>query len=77
MADNVISLDERRKKKQQQRHNPVADTIRDSLDNDSVMRRYGINKPTIEQRAENIKQSIARINALMDELKQTTEVKPK
>lgn len=75
MTDNVISLEERRKKKTEK--NPVIETIKESLDNAAVMRRYGISQPTLAQRAENIKQSIARINALMNDLKQTTEVKTK
>lgn len=74
MTDNVISLDERRKKKQ--RDNPVVDVIRQSLDNDAVMRRYGIKpkekppEPTVEERMHRIRESCARINSLMAELKE-------
>lgn len=74
MTDNVISLDERRKKKQ--RDNPVVDVIRQSLDNDAVMRRYGIKpkekppEPTVEERMQRIRESCARINSLMAELKE-------
>lgn len=71
MTDNVISLDERRKKK---RDNPVVDVIRQSLDNDAVMRRYGIQpkppEPTVEERMQRIRESCARINSLMNELKE-------
>lgn len=73
MTDNVISLDERRKKK---RDNPVVDVIRQSLDNDAVMRRYGIQpkekpaEPTVGERMQRIRESCARINSLMAELKE-------
>jgi len=70
---NVIDLNERRKKKISD--NPVVDTIRDSLDNDAVMRRYGIVSqkpkpisPTEEERLANIRASIDRVNKLMGEL---------
>lgn len=60
----VISLTEYRKKKE----NKLKDVFRDSMDNDAVMQRYRINQPTIEQRQERIKESITRINKLMEEL---------
>jgi hypothetical protein len=70
---DVIDLNKRRKKKTGD--NPVVDTIRDSLDNDAVMRRYGITpqkpkpiSPTEEERLANIRASIDRVNKLMGEL---------
>lgn len=68
----VINLDERRKKKAD---NPVVSVMRDSLNNDAVMKRYGITakppqepQPTIEERTANIQESISRINSLMAQL---------
>ena len=64
--DNVISLADYKRKQGE-----VKQVFKDSLDNDSVMQRYKINQPTIEERQERIKQSIQRINKLMDDLKDT------
>ena len=64
-ADNVISLADYKKKK-----NEVKAVFKDSLDNKQVMQRYNINQPTLEERQERIKESIQRINKLMAELKQ-------
>jgi ribosomal protein S12 len=68
--DNVIRLEDRRKKKKKTDDNPVVDVMRASLDNDTVMRRYGITpkQPTFEERAANIQASIKRINSLVKEL---------
>lgn len=72
----IINLDEKRKKKSEEsRITGIKQVMKDSLDNEEVKRRYGIQsktpEPTFEQRAENIRQSIARINSLMAELKDT------
>ena len=64
--DNVISLADYKRKQGE-----VKQVFKDSLDNDSVMQRYKINQPTMEERQERIKQSIQRINKLMDDLKDT------
>ena len=64
--DNVISLADYKRKQGE-----VKQVFKDSLDNDSVMQRYKINQPTMEERQEKIKQSIQRINKLMDDLKDT------
>lgn len=68
MSDNVISLADYKKKKE-----GVKAVFKDSLNNDRVMQRYNINQPTLEERQEKIKQSINRINKLMDELKDTKQ----
>lgn len=78
----VINLDEKRKKKDEEsRTTGIKQVMKDSLDNEAVKRRYGIKsktpEPTIEERAENIRQSIARINSLMAELKETNTGKGK
>lgn len=72
----VINLDERRKKKKE---NPVTDVIRDSLDNDAVMRRYGIEPKEIsfDERLDNIKKTIARINSTLADLHSTGKEKTK
>lgn len=70
----IINLDEKRKKKSEEsRTTGIKQAMKDSLDNEEVKRRYGIKtpEPTFEERAENIRQSIARINSLMAELKDT------
>lgn len=67
----LINLQDYRKKKGRKTDSPVVQTIRDSLNNESVMQRYNIKTPTLEERTENIKKSIARINALMSELNDT------
>jgi len=64
--DNVISLADYNRKQGE-----VKQVFKDSLDNDSVMQRYKINQPTMEERQERIRQSIQRINKLMDDLKDT------
>lgn len=64
--DNVISLADYKRKQDE-----VKQVFKDSLNNDSVMQRYKINQPTMEERQERIKQSIQRINKLMDDLKDT------
>lgn len=63
----IINLDERRKKK---KDNPVTDVIRDSLDNEAVKRRYGIvaQEPSFDDRLDNIRQTIARINSTLADL---------
>jgi hypothetical protein len=64
MSDNVVYLADYKKKKE-----GVKAVFKDSLDNDRVMQRYKINQPTLEERQERIKQSIQRINKLMDDIK--------
>ena len=64
MSDNVVYLSDYKRKKED-----VKAVFKDSLDNDRVMQRYKINQPTLEERQERIKQSIQRINKLMDDIK--------
>lgn len=78
----VINLEERRKKKEEKRANPVVSVMKDSLDNDAVMRRYGITakppqapQPTIQERTANIQESISRINSLMAQLEEINRPK--
>lgn len=59
----VISLADYKAKK-----DSVKAVFKDSLNNDSIMKRYNINQPTLEERQERIKQSIQRINGLLKEL---------
>ena len=66
--DNLISLADYKKKKQTEQE--VKQVFKQSLDNDQVMKRYNINQPTIEERTERIKQSIERINKLMEQIKE-------
>lgn len=68
MSNNVVYLADYKKKKE-----GIKAVFKDSLDNDRVMQRYKINQPTLEERQEKIKQSIQRINKLMDELKDTKQ----
>ena len=67
--DNLVSLADYKKKKQTQQE--VKQVFKQSLDNDQVMKRYNINQPTVEERAEKIKQGIERINKLMEQIKET------
>lgn len=67
--DNLVSLADYKKKKQTEQE--VKQVFKQSLDNDQVMKRYNINQPTIEERAEKIKQGIERINKLMEQIKET------
>ena len=67
--DNLISLADYKKKKQTEQE--VKQVFKQSLDNDQVMKRYNINQPTVEERAEKIKQGIERINKLMEQIKET------
>lgn len=61
---NVINLDRFRKKTQKKEEDDTTkQRFRDSLDNDAVMRRYGINK-----QMEGIHKRIDTINNLMKEL---------
>lgn len=62
-----------KKKKQKDNNSVAANALRDSLDNDQVMRRYNINTPTYEERQANIRASIDRVNRLMEELSQNTK----
>lgn len=59
----VINLDRFRKKTQKKEDDNTKQRFRDSLDNDAVMRRYGINK-----QMEGIHKRIDTINNLMREL---------
>jgi len=61
----VISLNDYRKRKTP---DSLKQEFRDSLDNDRVMQRYNIQQPTLEERTERIRQSIARINAMLREV---------
>lgn len=65
---NVISLDDYRKKKNP--NTAIKQAFKDSLDNDKVMERYRIKQPTLEERQARIRESVKRINQLMDQLKQ-------
>ena len=60
---NVIYLDKFRKKTQKKEDDSIKQEFKDSLDNDRVMQRYGINK-----RMESIHKRIDTINNLMKEL---------
>ena len=61
---NVINLDRFRKKTQKKEEDDsTKQRFKDSLDNDAVMRRYGINK-----QMEGIHKRIDTINNLMKEL---------
>jgi len=60
----VVSLDDYRKRKTP---DSLKQEFRNSLSNDQVMQRYNIQQPTLEERAERIRQSIARINAMIKE----------
>lgn len=70
MNDNVINLSEYRKAKQQKNtlNKDVKLVFTDSIDNDKVMEKYKINRPTIEERRQRITESIQRINSLLTEL---------
>lgn len=72
----IINLDERRKKN---KDNPVTDVIRDSLDNEAVKRRYGIEpkEPSFDDRLDNIRQTIARINSTLADLHSVNKEKTK
>jgi hypothetical protein len=58
---NIINLADYRAKK-----DGVKQAFKDSLDNDAVMQRYNIKTPTIEERVERIRQTVERINKLME-----------
>jgi len=61
---NVVNLDKFRKKTQKKEEDDTTkQRFKDSLDNDAVMRRYGINK-----QMEGIHKRIDTINNLMKEL---------
>jgi len=64
-SSNVVSLNDYRKRKTP---DSLKQEFRDSLDNDRVMQRYNIQQPTLEERTERIRQSIARINAMLREV---------
>lgn len=68
----VISLLERIKKKKED--SEIVKAMKDSLDNKAVMQRYNIQQPTVEERTERIRQSIKRINGLINELQKGTDV---
>jgi FMN-dependent NADH-azoreductase len=73
MGDVVELKQWREKKKEKELHETNIKTdMRNSLDNDRVKRTYKIKEPTVEERAESIRKSIARVNALMAELKGRT-----
>ena len=58
---NIINLSDYRAKK-----DGVKQVFKDSLDNEAVKQRYNIKTPTIEERVERIRQTVERINKLMD-----------
>jgi len=60
---NVVNLDKFRKKTQKKEEDSTKQRFRNSLDNDSVMRRYGIDKEVNK-----IHKRIDTINNLMREL---------
>lgn len=70
----VINLAEYKAKKdsEKQAEEGVKRDMQDSLDNDKVKRKYGIKTApiTTEQRMENIRKSIKRVNELMGQLKE-------
>lgn len=68
---NVVNLQEWKDKKQSKARNEssLVQAMRDSLNNEKVKQSYKIKEPTLEERTERIKQSVKRINQLMDELK--------
>lgn len=75
----VIDLRKWKEEKQGKKatENGLKQIMKDSLDNETVKRRYNIAtkdkpEPTLEQRQERIKESIKRINKLMDEIKERT-----
>lgn len=72
----IINLTEERekrvKKTWENRTTGIKQEMRDSLDNSAVMRKYNIKEPTVEERAERIREHCKRINALMAELREKT-----
>lgn len=64
-TDNVISLADWKARKKTSES--VKAVFKDSLDNASVMQRYNINEPTLEERMERIKNSVNRINTMLRE----------
>jgi two-component sensor histidine kinase len=77
----IINLTEERekrvKKTVEDRTTGIKQEMRNSMDNSAVMRRYSIKEPTIEERHQRVKESIARVNALLAELQAKTEEKAK
>lgn len=78
----VTDIRDFKRKKEKERESPVVQEIKASLDNDTVKRRYGINKketevpPTYEERYASIRRSIERVNKLMFELNENTTKQP-
>jgi hypothetical protein len=72
---DVIDLNERRKKNTAD-NSGIIQEIKNSLDNEGVKRRYGLNTPppppavTEQERLANIRASIERVNKLMAELQE-------
>lgn len=66
--NNVVSLADFKNKKQVKDDSSFKQAYRDCLDNYKVMQRYNIKEPTLEERQERIKASIARIDKLLKEL---------
>jgi hypothetical protein len=66
--NNVVSFEDFRNKKQTKDDSAFKQAYRDCLDNYKVMQRYNIKEPTLEERQERIKASIARIDKLLREL---------
>lgn len=62
--NNVVSFEDFRNKKQVKN----VQAYRDCLDNNKVLQNYNIKGPTLEERQERIKASIARIDKLLKEL---------
>lgn len=63
--NNVVSFEDFRNKKQTKDDSAFKQAYRDCLDNYKVMQRYNIKEPTLEERQERIKASIARIDKLL------------
>ena len=71
MMAEVIDLRKWKEQKQGKRttEDGLKQAMRNSLDNEQVKRKYGLKaEPTLEQRQERIKESLKRINNLMDQL---------
>ena len=69
--DNVVSMQDYLDRKTNKARDSVKQVFKDSLDNDQVMRRYKVKQPTIEERQERIRESIQRINKLLQDIKET------
>lgn len=76
MMAEVIDLRKWKEQKQGKRtaEDGLKQAMRNSLDNEQVKRKYNLKaEPTLEQRQERIKESLKRINNLMDQLNSNKE----